>query len=151
MIQFFDKKEPLTVEEIFERTKDEIPKYCNCLISNQTPDKDWNSNEKGQKVLTTHIWQEYLDIVEQFRKTECAKKIYAQRKETIERVFADAKEKHAMRYTHHRGLAPVTRWVKLKYAAMNLKKLANWSWNNSFFTPVFLFFTSKHIKNPVFS
>ncbi len=45
---------------------------------------------------------------------------YAQRKETIERVFADAKEKHAMRYTHHRGLAAVTRWVRLKYAAMNL-------------------------------
>ena len=48
-----------------------------------------------------------------------------------ERVFADAKEKHAMRYTHHRGLAAVTRWVRLKFAAMNLKKLANWSWKNS--------------------
>ena len=44
------------------------------------------------------------------------------RKETIERVFADAKEKHAMRYTHHRGLARVSAWVRLKYAAMNLKK-----------------------------
>ena len=29
------------------------------------------------------------------------REIYAQRKETVERVFADAKEKHAMRYTHH--------------------------------------------------
>ena len=29
------------------------------------------------------------------------------RKETIERVFADAKEKHAMRYTQYRGLAKV--------------------------------------------
>ena len=29
-----------------------------------------------------------------------------------------------MRYTHHRGLAAVTRWVRLKFAAMNLKKLA---------------------------
>ena len=37
-------------------------------------------------------------------------------------AFADAKEKHAMRYTHHRGLAAVTRWVRLKFAAMNLKK-----------------------------
>ena len=79
-------------------------------------------------MYTAHIWQEYLDIVEQIRKTERAKDIYAQRKETIERVFADAKEKHAMRYTHHRGLAAVTRWVRLKFAAMNLKKLANRSW-----------------------
>ena len=49
------------------------------------------------------------------------------------RAFADAKEKHAMRYTHHRGLARVTNWVRLKYAAMNLKKLAEWSWKNSVF------------------
>ena len=103
------------------------PKYCKgCPFRSCC-----GANEKGQKILTTHIWQEYLDLVEQLRKTERGKEIYAMRKETIERVFADAKEKHAMRYTHHRGLAHVTNWVKLKYAAMNLKKLANWSWNSS--------------------
>ena len=90
-------------------------------------------------------------ICEQIRKTERAKIIYAQRKETIERVFADAKEKHAMRYTHHRGLAAVTRWVRLKYAAMNLKKLANWSWNNSFFSQILLIFTPKYVITPVFA
>lgn len=100
------------------------------------------ANEKGQKEFTAHIWQEYLDEVEAIRKTEIGKRVYAQRKETIERVFADAKEKHAMRYTHHRGLAAVTRWVKLKYAAMNLKKLAKWSWNSSIFAPIFHFFFS---------
>ena len=87
------------------------------------------ANEKGQKLLTTHIWQEYLDIVEAVRKTDLGKEIYAKCKETIERVFADAKEKHAMRYTHHRGLARVSTWVRLKYAAMNLKKMAVWKWN----------------------
>ena len=61
-------------------------------------------------IFTTHIWQEYLDLVEEIRKTERAKKIYAQRKETIERVFADAKEKHTMRYTHHSCLAAVIKW-----------------------------------------
>ena len=60
----------------------------------------------------------------QSEKTELGKRLCAQRKETIERVFADAKEKHAMGYTHHRVLAAVTRWVRLMYAAMNLKKLA---------------------------
>ena len=35
------------------------------------------ANEKGQKVYTTHIWQEYLDLVEQIRKTDRAKEIYA--------------------------------------------------------------------------
>jgi transposase len=109
------------------------------------------ANEKGQKVMTRHIWQEYMDLVEQLRRTERGKEIYAMRKETIERVFADAKEKHAMRYTHYRGLARVTNWVRLKYAAMNLKKLAEWSWNNSIFHPDFRLFYPRIIKTPVFA
>lgn len=104
------------------------------------------ANENGQRMLTTHIWQEFLDLVEQLRKTERGKEIYAMRKQTIERVFADAKEKHAMRYTHHRGLARVSAWVRLKYAAMNLKKLALWKWSRSDFSvflPYFFFDTTK--------
>ena len=119
------------------------------------PIEDENDNEKdpplGQKLFTTHIWQEYLDIVESIRKTELGKRIYAQRKETIERVFADAKEKHAMRYTHHRGLAAVTRWVRLKYAAMNLKKLAQWSWKNSIFSLIFVHFPTTYRRTPAFA
>ena len=80
----------------------------------------------------------------QLCKTEVGKAIYAQRKESIERVFADAKEKHGMRYTHHRGLARVTAWVRLKYAAMNLKKLAKWCWNRPAFSHVFAFFAILH-------
>ena len=98
------------------------------------------ANERGQKLLTTHIWQAYLDQVEDLRRSKLGKEIYAKRKETIERVFADAKEKHAMRYTYHRGLARVTNWVRLKYAAMNLKKLAEWSWKNSFLRCFFTLF-----------
>lgn len=59
-------------------------------------------------MLIKHIWQKYLDLVEELRKTERGNEIYAMRKETIEPIFADAKEKHAMRYMHHRGLAAVT-------------------------------------------
>ena len=109
------------------------------------------SKRKGQKLLTTHIWQEYLDLVEQLRRTERGKEIYAMRKETIECVFADAKEKHAMRYTHHRGLARVTSWVRLKYAAMNLKKLAEWSWNNSFFHLIASLFFAIYAEVPAFA
>ena len=104
------------------------------------------ANEKGQKVITTHIWQEYLDLVEQLRRTERGKEIYAMRKETIERVFADAK-----RYTHHRGLARVTNWVRLKYAAMNLKKLAEWSWKGSYSRLVFPLLLPKYSKSLAFA
>ena len=109
------------------------------------------ANEKGQKVFHRHIWQEYLDLVEQLRKTDRCKALYEKRKQTIERVFADAKEKHAMRYTHHRGLAAVTRWVRLKYAAMNLKKLAIWTWNKSFSSSLISFFAHFFNETPVFA
>ena len=69
-------------------------------------------------------------MAEDARHTKQYKNLYKKRQEKIERVFADAKEKHGMRYTWYRGLAQVTKWVKLKYAAMNLKKLAIWKWKN---------------------
>ena len=52
------------------------------------------------------------------------------RSKTIERVFADAKEKHGMRYTTYKGLNQVSNWVRLKFTAMNLKKLAMWKFKN---------------------
>lgn len=123
------------------------PKNCvNCPYKSRC-----GANEKGQKLLTTHIWQEYLDIVEAVRKTDLGKEIYAKRKETIERIFADAKEKHAMRYTHHRGLAAVTRWVRLKFATMNLKKLAQWSWRDSIFQLIRAYFSPYRKRTPAFA
>ena len=136
-----------TTDRDGKRTYRSDTKYCkSCPFKTKC-----GANEKGQKLLTTHIWQEYLDLVEQLRRTERGKEIYAMRKETIERVFADAKEKHAMRYTHHRGLARVTSWVRLKYAAMNLKKLAEWSWNNSFFHLIASLFSDIYADVPAFA
>ena len=80
------------------------------------------------KPVPRHIWQEYLERAEDIRHSPVGKATYALRSQTIERIFADAKEKHAMRYTPYRGLAAVTAWVKLKFAAMNLKKLALHKW-----------------------
>ena len=76
-----------------------------------------------------HIWQDYVEMAEHVRYMPVYKELYRLRKEKIERVFADAKERHDMRYTQYRGLAQVTNWVKLKFAAMNLKKLTTWKWN----------------------
>ncbi len=59
------------------------------------------------------------------------------------------KKKHAMRYTQYPGLAQVTNWVKLKFAAMNLKKLAKWKWRSSLSLHTFLIFELKYTKDPV--
>lgn len=135
-----------TTDKDGKRTYRSCPKICrNCACR-----KVCGANEKGQRILQTHIWQEYLDLIEQLRKTELGKALYAKRKETIERVFADAKEKHAMRYTHYRGLARVSSWVRLKYAAMNLKKLANWSWDTPLHSLIFYFFPHLCRRTDVF-
>ena len=87
-------------------------------------------NAKCEKTVLRHIWQDYVEMAEHVRHMAAYKELYRLRKEKIERVFADAKEKHGMRYTQYRGLTQVTNWVKLKFAAMNLKKLATWKWND---------------------
>ena len=108
------------------KSKSQVCKKC--LTSHRC-----TQNAKLIKTVTRHIWADYIDLAEDYRHTAEIKEIYYRRKETIERVFADAKEKHAMRYTPYRGLAQVTKWVKLKFACMNLKKLANRLWNRSFY------------------
>ena len=89
------------------------------------------ANAKCEKTVTRHVWQRYVDMADDARYIPEYRDLYKQRKEKIERVFADAKEKHGMRYTQYRGLAQVTNWVKLKFAAMNLKKLARWKWKKN--------------------
>ena len=81
------------------------------------------------------MWADYLDTAEDFRYTPQGKAIYRKRAETIERVFADAKEKHGLRYTTLRGKAKVTMQALLTFACMNLKKLAIWKSRDPRFKP----------------
>lgn len=71
---------------------------------------------KCEKTVTRHIWQRFVEMTEDVRHTPLYRDIYKLRQQKIERVFADAKEKHGMRYTQYRGLAQVTNWVKLKFS-----------------------------------
>ena len=87
-------------------------------------------SKNTQKTVTRHVWQEYIEMAEDIRHTPKGKELYSMRGQTIERVFADAKEKHFMRYTHLRGLAKLKMQVLLTFACMNLKKLAKWKKNN---------------------
>lgn len=106
-------------------------------------------NSKSEKLVTKHIWWEYLEKVEDHRHTYGIRELYDRRKETIERVFADAKEKHSMRFAYYRGLAQVSKWVRLKFAAMNLKKLARWLWKDTVSSFAFLLILPIYTKKPV--
>lgn len=76
------------------------------------------------KVITRHIWQDYIDQCEDYRYDVDNKKLYDKRKETIERIFGSAKENHGMRYTQYIGKARMEMKVGLTFACMNIKKLA---------------------------
>jgi transposase len=87
------------------------------------------------KVVTRHIWEPYVEIAEDIRHTHEGQDLYRMRGQTIERIFADAKEKHGMRYTRYRGLRKVQHYLTLVFACMNLKKLAMWKKKRSMLPP----------------
>lgn len=122
-----------TNREGYREYKSDSRKCAGCPCRNQCTE-----SANHTKVVTRHIWETYMEEAEDIRHTIGIKEIYQKRKETIERVFADAKEKHGMRYTQYRGLAKVKMELSLLFSCMNLKKIANWKWRNN--SPVTLYF-----------
>ena len=107
------------------------PKICiNCPMKSKCTE-----SKNSQKVVTRHVWEDYIEEAEDVRHSPQGKDLYSLRGQTIERVFADAKEKHFMRYTHLRGLAKLKMQVMLTFACMNLKKLATWKRRNGMLPP----------------
>ena len=146
-------KRPMTKEGFFKKYEFVYDEYYDCVLcpenqilkystTNREGYREYKSNPKRcancpsrsrcteskncQKVVTRHVWEEYMELAEDVRHSPEGKEIYALRSQTIERVFADAKEKHFMRYTYYRGLAKLRMQALLTFAAMNLKKLAKW-------------------------
>lgn len=146
-------KRPMTKEGFFKKHEYAYDEYYDCYIcpndkilkystTNRDGYKEYKSNKRDcancphlkqcteskehVKLVTRHVWEDYMEKVEDIRHTAGIKDIYKRRSETIERVFADAKEKHGMRYTQYRGLDKVKMELNLLFACMNLKKLATW-------------------------
>ncbi|SCY52459.1 transposase, partial [Alkaliphilus peptidifermentans] len=68
--------------------------------------------------------EDLADKARRFMKTEKGKRYYKRRKETVERIFADAKELHGLRYAHYRGLHLVQMQCLMTATAQNIKKIA---------------------------
>ncbi|MFJ7841879.1 IS1182 family transposase [Lysinibacillus sphaericus] len=112
-----------TTKEGYRQYKSNPSICANCPWLSQCTE-----SKNHQKLIQRHIWETYMEEAEHLRHSYAIKQIYAKRKETIERVFADAKEKHGMRWTTLRGLKKLSMQAMLTFAAMNLKKLATWTW-----------------------
>ena len=81
------------------------------------------ANKQHQKTITRHIWQDYIDICEDYRYTYKGKAEYAMRKHTIERQFGTAKECHNFRYTNQKGIEKMTVKAAITFTCLNIKKL----------------------------
>ena len=92
------------------------------------------SKSSPTKTLQRHLWQRYLDEVELIRATSYHTQYYPLRKQTIERVFGDGKEKYGLRYTRYRGLRKVQDHLYLLFASMNIKKMALWHTHKALMT-----------------
>lgn len=108
------------------------PTYCKTCSSL----KQCTQSKSCQKVVALHVWEKYMELAEDYRHTPKYRDIYQMRGQTIERVFADAKEKHALRYAKMCGLQKVKMQVTLTFACMNLKKLATWKRRKGLLAPL---------------
>jgi IS5 family transposase len=81
-------------------------------------------NSRMQKTITRHVREEAKEEANRLRLTDWGKKVYARRKETVERSFADAKQHHGHRYARFRGLFKVQMQCLLAATAQNMKKMA---------------------------
>ena len=146
-------KRPMTKDGFFKKYDYVYDEYNDCMIcpnnkilkystTNREGYREYKSNKhdckdcpflkqcthskEHVKVVMRHVWEDYIEKVEDIRHTLGTKEIYNLRSQTIERVFADAKELHGMRYTQYRGLEKIKMELNLLFACMNLKKLAIW-------------------------
>lgn len=147
----FPYKRPMTKEGFFKKYEYVYDEYNDCYIcpadhvleystTNRDGYKEYKScsqicaeckylsqctaSKNHQKMVTRHVWEEYMETCEDIRHTIGMKVLYSHRKETIERIFGTAKENHGFRYTQMYGKARMKMKVALTFACMNLKKLA---------------------------
>jgi IS5 family transposase len=76
--------------------------------------------------VTRHVWADAR------RLTDWGRRLYAQRKETVERSFPDAKHLFGHRYARFRPLAKVQTQALLAATAQNIKKSVMALWVTPF-------------------
>lgn len=118
-------------------SRDGYRQYCSDArtCSSCSRRKECFGARSTRKVVTRHVWQDDLDQADVFTKTPAGKKLYAWRKQTIERSFADAKQLHGFRYARMLGIANMREQAFLTAAVQNMKKIATLCWHSflSFF------------------
>ena len=88
------------------------------------PEQKGCCNKKEYRTITRHICEELNEEMRERRLSERGKQLYKQRKEKIERSFADSKQNHGYRYAMYRGIEKNKNYPWLICAAQNMKNIA---------------------------
>ena len=88
------------------------------------PQKKGCCNKKEYRTITRHIYEELNEEMRERRLSERGKELYKQRKEKIERSFADSKQNHGYRYAMYKGIEKNQNYTWLICAAQNMKNIA---------------------------
>jgi hypothetical protein len=104
------------MKEGYRQYKSNSAFFAECSLLSQ-----FTESKNHQKLIQRHIWDANIEEAKHLCQTYGIKEIYAKRKETIDRVFADAMEKHGLRWTTLLGLKKLSMQAMRTFAAMNLK------------------------------
>lgn len=105
----------------YEKETGEVLEYRG-LIDKQGYKKYENMDKS--KIIKRHIHEEWNEIFNKNRLSDKGKKLYQQRKEHIERSFADSKQNHGYRYAMYKGIKKNQHYTWLICAAQNMKNIA---------------------------
>ena len=87
------------------------------------PEKEGCCNKKEYRSITRHICEELNEEMRERRVSARGKELYKQRKEKIERSFADSKQNHGYRYAMYKGIEKNQNYTWLICAAQNMKNI----------------------------
>ena len=90
---------------------------------NNCPQKKGCCNKKEYRTITRHIREDLNEEMRERRLSERGKELYKQRKEKIERSFADSKQNHGYRYAMYKGIEKNQNYTWLICAAQNMKNI----------------------------
>ena len=88
------------------------------------PEKEGCCNKKEYRSITRHICEELNEEMRERTLSARGKELYKQRKEKIERSFADSKQNHGYRYAMYKGIEKNQNYTWLICAAQNMKNIA---------------------------
>ena len=108
-------------------------------------------DKQGYRIIRRHIKEELKENARERRLSDRGKELYKQRKEKIERSFADSKQNHGYRYAMYKGIEKNQNYTWLICATQNMKNIVTKVTKNKNKSGDTLPNSSNFLKNLIFN